>query len=486
MSIEHSKINSWNWDTTYQKVHEQLFRNLKPTKVDAPSLLVYNHDLAAEMHIDDLSTEHAVFYLSGNEIPSGAEPLAQAYAGHQFGHFNILGDGRAILLGEHVNQTQKRYDVQLKGAGRTPFSRNGDGRATVYSMLREYLISESMNGLGIPTTRSLAVVATGEEVYREKVSEGAVLTRIASSHIRVGTFQYASRFLKKEELVEFTNYVIQRHYPELLTDDNPPLALLRKVQEKQIDLVVNWMRVGFIHGVLNTDNVGIAAESIDFGPCAFMNAYHPETVFSSIDRDGRYAFGNQPAITQWNMARFASALLPIIHENEDEAIKLCETVIYDFPEQYECKWNEMMAKKLGLIDQQPDDKSLIDSLLVWMKEVGADYTNTFITIIKPIEQLTGIYQESSFLAWLEKWKKRINHLPYDAVVNLMRATNPLYIPRNHLVEEALSSAADKRDFLLFHELVQIMKTPYEEHENSSQFQLPPSEGDAGYQTFCGT
>lgn len=485
-STEHSKIKSWNWDTTYKSVNEQLFRKMLPTKVDAPTLLVYNYELAAVMDLQDYSIDEAILHLSGNAIPDGIEPIAQAYAGHQFGHFNILGDGRAILLGEHVNDSNQRFDVQLKGAGRTPFSRNGDGRATTYAMLREYLISEAMNGLRIPTTRSLAVVATGEEVYREKPNEGAVLTRIASSHIRVGTFQYAARFLHKPELLEFTNYVIKRHYPSLLSEENPALALLRTVQEKQIDLVVEWMRVGFIHGVLNTDNVSIAGESIDFGPCAFINAYHPETVFSSIDRDGRYAYGNQPIITQWNIAKLASALLPIIHEDESEAIKMCEAIIYEFPDQYESKWQKMMAKKLGFADEKAGDKELIESLLKWMQDHGADYTNTFLNLTQPLSEFTGIFKEPAFLLFHQTWKERIKHLSFDTVQNLMQENNPNYIPRNHLVEEALTKAANNRDFTLLNELVLVLKSPYVKHVNASHFQDPPSDGDRGYQTFCGT
>lgn len=483
---ENNRINKWNWDNTYLKVDENLFRILNPFPVNEPRLVLYNQELANELDLNGLTQDQIILELSGNQVPEHTTPLAQAYAGHQFGHFNILGDGRAILLGEHVTKDNNRFDIQLKGSGRTYFSRNGDGRATLYAMLREYLISEAMHGLKIPTTRSLAVIATGDEVYREKVSEGGVLTRIAKSHIRVGTFQYAAKYLKKEDLKSYVEYVINRHYPELLNEDNLALALLKKVQDQQIDLIVNWMRVGFIHGVMNTDNVSIAGETIDYGPCAFMNAYHPETVFSSIDRDGRYAYGNQPVITQWNMARFASALLPIIHEVEEEALKLCETIIYQFPEEYEAKWLKMMSDKLGILEHQIEDKSLVDELLSWMQKYKADYTNTFLNISKSLDELVGIYQNGEFQAWKLKWNQRIANFEIEKVLILMNSNNPSFIPRNHLVEEALLNGAEKNDFKLFNELLLILKNPYQSNSAFKHFQEVPADFDLGYQTFCGT
>ena len=477
---------SWNWDTTYLNVNPQLFTTVQPTKVDAPRILLFNATLAEELGLSDLSEEQIQQELSGNRIPLGVNSLAQAYAGHQFGHFNILGDGRAILLGEHLTPTGERFDIQLKGAGRTPYSRNGDGRATVSAMLREYLISEAMHGLGIPTTRSLAVVATGEEVYREYVSEGAVLTRIAVSHIRVGTFQYAAKYLPKEELREFCDYVIERHYPELQHAENPPLALLQKVQEKQIDLIVHWMRVGFIHGVMNTDNVSIPCETIDYGPCAFMNAYNPATVFSSIDRNSRYAFGNQPSIAQWNIACLASALIPIIHEDKDEAVTLCQAVINEFPALYEKQWATMMCTKLGIQQEQEDDAGLIKDLLHWMQENKADYTNTFLQLQKEETALNGIYQSYDFKLWYARWKQRVSAYSVEDVIQTMQEVNPVFIPRNHLVEDALQNAANLNDFGLFHELLNVVQNPYVQQQGYERFQEVPNNIDDGYQTYCGT
>jgi len=480
------KQNDWNWDTTYLNVNPQLFTHIQPTKVDSPRILLFNTSLAEELGVSNLSEEQIQQELSGNRIPLGVNSLAQAYAGHQFGHFNILGDGRAILLGEHLTPTGNRFDIQLKGAGRTPYSRNGDGRATVSAMLREYLISEAMHGLGIPTTRSLAVVGTGDEVYRENVSEGAVLTRVAASHIRVGTFQYAAKFLPKEELREFCDYVIQRHYPDLANEDNPPLAFLRKVQDKQINLIVDWMRVGFIHGVMNTDNMSIPGETIDYGPCAFMNAYNPATVFSSIDRNSRYAYGNQPSIAQWNIACLASALIPIIHEDKEEAVKLCQEIINEFPEIYEKRWATMMCRKLGIIEEQEGDAGLIKELLYWMEANQADYTNTFLQLTKTKEEQIGIYAQSDFQTWFSRWQERIAVYPWVEVQKLLDKFNPKFIPRNHLVEDALQKAANLNDFRLFHELLKVLQNPYILQQGYERFQEVPKNVDEGYQTYCGT
>jgi uncharacterized protein YdiU (UPF0061 family) len=477
---------TWNWDHSYIRLNKLLFSEVTPTPVPQPELLVYNSKLAGELGIKQTIDETLLAQLAGNLMNEGIHPIAQAYAGHQFGHFNILGDGRAILLGEHLTPTNERFDIQLKGPGKTPYSRNGDGRATKSAMLREYLISEAMHGLDIPTTRSLAVIKTGDEVYREYVSEGAVLTRVATSHIRVGTFQYAAKFLPKEELREFCDYVIQRHYPEAINDANPPLAFLKKVQEKQIDLIVNWMRVGFIHGVMNTDNMSIPGETIDYGPCAFMNTYHPSTVFSSIDRNGRYAFGNQPSIAQWNSACLASALIPIIHEDKEEAVKLCQAVINEFPVIYEQRWAKMMCSKLGVLEEQAEDALLIKELLTWMEKNQADYTNTFLQLTKSSKDHTGIYASKEFQTWFDRWKKRVAIYSMDDVNKLLSSSNPKFIPRNHLVEKALHQAANLNDFGLFHALLEVVQTPYDEHPEYTHFQAPPLDGDAGYKTYCGT
>ena len=481
-----SFIMSFNWNNSYLTVNQQLYSNVLPSHVEAPRLLVFNAMLAEDLGLPTNLDEFTVAALAGNGVIEGSEPIAQAYAGHQFGHFNILGDGRAILLGEHVTPSGNRFDIQLKGAGRTPYSRSGDGRATTSAMLREYLISEAMHGLRIPTTRSLAVVGTGDEVYREFVSEGAVLTRIAASHIRVGTFQYAAKYLPKEELQAFCDYVIERHYPEIASEENPPLAFLRKVQDKQINLIVDWMRVGFIHGVMNTDNMSIPGETIDYGPCAFMNAYNPATVFSSIDRNSRYAYGNQPTIAQWNIACLASALIPIIQDDQEEGVKLCQEVINAFPLAYEQRWAKMMCSKLGIVNEEKGDAELIKDLLKWMEQNKADYSNTFLQLTKSEDELAGVYIQRDFISWLERWKDRISEYSWEEVQGLLRKFNPKFIPRNHLVEEALHQAANFNDYSLFNRLLEVLQSPYDTHDGLNDFQKPPSNGDEGYNTFCGT
>jgi len=477
---------SFNWNNSYLTVNQQLYSKVVPSHVELPSLLLYNKNLANELGLPIELTADVISALVGNIVMEGSSPIAQAYAGHQFGHFNVLGDGRALLLGEHVTSSGNRFDIQLKGAGRTPYSRNGDGRATTSAMLREYLISEAMHGLRIPTTRSLAVIGTGEEVYREFVSEGAVLTRIAASHIRVGTFQYAAKYLPKEELRAFCVYVIERHYPEVAQEENPPLAFLRKVQDKQIDLIVDWMRVGFIHGVMNTDNMSIPGETIDYGPCAFMNAYNPATVFSSIDRNSRYAYGNQPTIAQWNIACLASALIPIIHDDPKEAVTLCQEVINDFPIVYEKRWAKMMCSKLGILEEQEGDAGLIKDLLQWMEANKADFTNTFLQLTKTKEELLAIYAQADFQAWFTRWEERVSKYKREDVILLLEKFNPKFIPRNHLVEEALHHAANLNDYGLFNRLLEVLQAPYEGHKGYEDFQVPPIEGDGDYRTYCGT
>lgn len=476
----------WNWNNSYLTVNQQLYSKVVPSHVELLRLLLYNKNLANDLGLPSELSSDVISALAGNGVLQGSEPIAQAYAGHQFGHFNILGDGRAILLGEHLTDSGKRFDIQLKGAGRTPYSRNGDGRATTSAMLREYLISEAMHGLGIPTTRSLAVIGTGEEVYREFVSEGAVLTRIAASHIRVGTFQYAAKYLPKEELRAFCAYVIERHYPEVAKEENPPLVFLRKVQDKQIDLIVDWMRVGFIHGVMNTDNMSIPGETIDYGPCAFMNAYSPATVFSSIDRNSRYAYGNQPSIAQWNIACLASALIPIIHADKEEAVKLCQEVINAFPLAYEKRWAKMMCSKLGILEEQECDATLIKELLQWMEENNADFTNTFLQLAKARSEQQGIYVTSEFQAWYVRWEERVSRYKREDVLLLLEKFNPKFIARNHLVEDALYQAANLKDYGLFNRLLEVLQAPYEGHKGYEDFQVPPIEGDGDYRTYCGT
>jgi serine/tyrosine/threonine adenylyltransferase len=480
----------FKFDNSYLKLPGGLFAAITPTPVSNPKVVLFNDALAAALGltVKDIPEQLLADYFSGNKLIAGSQPIAQAYAGHQFGYFNKLGDGRAILLGEHITPAGKRLDVQLKGSGITPYSRNGDGRATLSSMLREYVISEAMFFMGIPTTRSLTVVGTGETVRREDEFPGAILTRIAASHIRVGTFEYVRQFHSKEILQEFTNYTIQRHYPELATTENPPLAFLKRVMERQINLIADWMRIGFIHGVMNTDNMSIAGETIDYGPCAFMNTYVPNRAFSSIDHQGRYAFNNQPTIALWNITRLAEALLPIIDENKEAAIEKATTVLQTFSVLYNEEWLNMMRKKLGITGAQEEDSTLISRLLNWMHTNKADYTNTFIQLSVPTFSNSPIYQQQDFINWLADWRKRINAnngLP-DESLKLMQQSNPAYIPRNYLVEEALQQAQENNDYKQLHDLLAILSKPYRYQEMNPLFQQVPEQNEETYKTYCGT
>jgi serine/tyrosine/threonine adenylyltransferase len=482
----------WNFDNSYAKLQSNLFTFAKPDPVRSPGVLLFNYKLAAAIGLTISPSDEAAManVLSGNELLDGSQPLAQAYAGHQFGHFAMLGDGRAILLGEHITPDSTRLDIQLKGPGPTPYSRRGDGRATLRSMLREYLISEAMYGLGIPTSRSLAVVTSGEQVYREEVHEGAILTRIASSHIRVGTFEYIHQFLGKEDLEAYTQYVIERHYPELKDSQNPAFDLFKAVMDRQIDLMVHWMRVGFIHGVMNTDNMSIAGETFDYGPCAFMNAYNPATVFSAIDTNGRYAFGNQPKIAQWNLACLGISLLPIIHTDHAEAVKMAQAVLNEFPAIYEQKWRTMMGNKLGFNNAADHTavQALVQDLLQWMVQNGADYTNTFLAVQSDRQNWEGIYTEEPFLTWYARLQFLWAELGIDFTdaVRLMQRNNPAFIPRNHLVEQALDGVCQARDFTLFDQMLEVAGTPYTANATLSALQAPPDTGDRLYKTYCGT
>ncbi|MEX2414808.1 MAG: YdiU family protein, partial [Paenibacillaceae bacterium] len=369
----------WNLDNSYARLPKLFFTSLNPTPVRSPKLIVLNYPLATSLglNVQDLQSKDGVTVLAGNQIPEGVLPLAQAYAGHQFGHFTMLGDGRALLIGEQITPLGERFDIQLKGSGETPYSRRGDGRAALGPMLREYIISEAMHALGIATTRSLAVVTTGESVIRETDLPGAILTRVAASHLRVGTFQYASKWGTVEDLRALADYTLQRHFPEVDADENRYILLLQEVIKRQAVLIAKWQLVGFIHGVMNTDNMALSGETIDYGPCAFMDAYDPGTVFSSIDIHGRYAYGNQPNIAAWNLARFAEALLPLLHDNEEQAVKLAEDAISDFTELYHRNWLAGMRSKLGIFNEELQDESLIEDLLSMMQKYRADYTNTF-------------------------------------------------------------------------------------------------------------
>jgi len=478
---------TWNFDNSYTKLPSDFFEFQRPTPVQQPKILLLNKSLIHDLGIDYLleDNETTALHLSGNIIPSNAEPIAQAYAGHQFGYFNMLGDGRAILLGEHVTAKNKRFDIQLKGSGQTPFSRRGDGRATLRSMLREYLISEAMFYLRIPTSRSLAVIGTDDVVYREQLHKGAILTRVMSSHIRVGTFEFAKQFCSVEDCRIFTNYVINRHYPELANAENPVLEFLKTVVKKQTDLVLNWMRVGFIHGVMNTDNTSIAAETFDYGPCAFMNVFNPKTVFSSIDIHGRYAFQNQPAIIKWNMHILADTLMPLIHDSTTEATELVQQVMNDFDVYYVDQWYKMMFAKIGLEDGDENDKPLVNELLHWMYTNKADYTNTFFSLRNEALEADSNWQPDGLTDWLTKWKNRITEKDITAAKQLMQQNNPCYIARNHLVEEALDNAVNG-NFSEFNQLLQILQQPYQLQQVDERFQYYSPTFDNTYKTFCGT
>lgn len=480
----------WNFKNSYAQLPEKMFAKQMPTAVPNPKMVCFNDELAKTLGLDfsAISEDNKAQLFSGNLLPIGAEPIAQAYAGHQFGHFTMLGDGRAILLGEHLSPSNKLFDIQLKGSGQTVYSRRGDGKATLRSMLREFLISEAMYHLGVPTSRSLSVVSTGEKVYREEVHEGAVLARVMSSHIRVGTFEYVSNFLDVAILQGFTNYVIKRHYPELAKNANPPLALLKTVMNKQIDLVINWLRIGFIHGVMNTDNMSIAGETFDYGPCAFINNYHPDTVFSSIDVQGRYAFGQQPGIVQWNLVCLAEALIPLIGKDADKAVKMAQEVINSFPAIYKEKWWQMNGIKLGFTSVAENEKQLIEDLLTWMQNNQADYTNTYLAIANYYQQTDEKYIAPDFAQWYQRWEDilKANNISLSSALKTMQQHNPEFIPRNHLVEKSLDNACLQQNFTLFNELLKTSKAPYQAQSSYKHLQTPPPDGDKGYKTFCGT
>ena len=479
----------WRFDNTYSKLPGSMLTKLAPTPVKAPELIILNHSLSKVLGLDfsSVSDKQLASIFSGNLLPEGSDSIAQAYAGHQFGYFTILGDGRAIIIGEHLSKNNKRFDIQFKGSGKTPYSRNADGRAALGPMLREYIISEAMHYLGIPTTRSLAVVKTGENVIRETPLHGAILTRVAESHIRVGTFQYAVIGENKKDLKTLFDYTINRHYPHIKNSKTPAIDLLKIVIEKQIKLITDWMRVGFIHGVMNTDNMTLSGETIDYGPCAFMDLYDPETVFSSIDQNGRYSFFNQPGIAKWNLARFAECLVPLINENNSIAIQEASETVNNFSEIYEKNWFEMMNKKLGLSGEESGDKKLIMDLLSWMHKNKADYTNTFCFLMNQNLEKNEIYNEEGFLNWKKQWQARlkINKNSPKESLELMHSNNPLVIPRNHKVEEALD-AANNNDLNPLQNLLKILENPYENKENINDYQSPAPASDKIYKTFCGT
>jgi serine/tyrosine/threonine adenylyltransferase len=453
-------------------------------------LVIFNSSLSASLGLNDegLQGEDGVAVFAGNQIPEGGSPLAQAYAGHQFGHFTMLGDGRAILLGEQITPQGERFDIQLKGPGRTPYSRGGDGRATLGPMLREYIISEAMHALDIPTTRSLAVLTTGETVNRETGLPGAILTRVAASHIRVGTFQYAAKWGTIEELRVLADYTINRHYPDVEADEKRYLSFLKEVIKRQASLIAKWQLVGFIHGVMNTDNMTISGETIDYGPCAFMDTFDPTTVFSSIDTQGRYAYGNQPYIGVWNLSRFAETLLPLLHENQEDAVKLAEDALSTFSKEFQSNWISGMRAKLGIFNEEQQDESLIEGLLSMMQKNHADYTNTFRTLMFNTPEVNELFGTPEFSQWQEQWQARLGRQQEskDASHQLMLNSNPAVIPRNHRVEEALEAAVQQGDFSVMKRLLDVLSKPYAHSAEQAEYCTLPAPSTRPYQTFCGT
>ncbi|HZJ85088.1 MAG TPA: YdiU family protein [Syntrophomonadaceae bacterium] len=484
------KTSDWKLENSYAALPDVFFAQLKPVPVISPELVILNEPLAEYLGLKSklLKSSDGVNIFAGNKIPEGGIPLAQAYAGHQFGHFTKLGDGRAILLGEQITPRDKKYDIQLKGSGRTPYSRGGDGRASLGPMLREYIISEAMHGLNIPTTRSLALVRTGEKVYREDILPGAILTRVASSHIRVGTFQYIAQWGTVEELKILADYTIERHFPAICSAENKYLLFLQEVVEGQARLIAKWMLVGFIHGVMNTDNMLISGETIDYGPCAFMDTYHSATVFSSIDLQGRYAYENQPIIGKWNLARFAETLLPLLDENIDRAVEIAEKALVEYDNLYACNWSAGMRAKLGLFGEDATDETLIKDLLAIMEKHEEDYTNTFRSLTLGEIKATRIYDEAEFREWHKAWQTRLarQNSPQDAVQILMRKTNPAIIPRNHRVEEALEGAVVDGDLAIAHRLINALSAPFAYAAEQDEYSILPEPSLIPYQTFCGT
>jgi len=480
----------WQFDNSYACLPEYFYAQLNPVPVRAPRIVMLNYALAESLGLDIrmLPEEEIALLFAGNILPNAAQPIAQAYAGHQFGHFTMLGDGRAILLGEHLTLTGNRFDIQLKGSGQTPFSRRGDGRAALAPMLREYIISEAMHALNIPTTRSLAVVATGESVMRESVLPGAILTRVAASHIRVGTFEYIAGKGDVPGIRTLADYAIQRHYPDLSEAENPYLSLLNKVIERQSSLVAKWLPVGFIHGVMNTDNMTISGETIDYGPCAFMDTYNPHTVFSSIDHQGRYSYSNQPHAAQWNLARFAETLLPLIHPVQEKAVSLAEETIHSFSNIFQNHWLMGMRKKLGLFTEEAEDTQLIETLLTWMQKHHADYTNSFRALVSEALPKDAMFRDVEFVEWHARWQARLSRQSESKEMSfrLMQANNPAIIPRNHRVEEALAAASEHGDYSLMHQLLAAVTNPYADVPEYSQYCTPPEPSEYVYQTFCGT
>ena len=493
--LETEHLPQIDFDNTYHRDLEGFYVPWKGVTATAPKLIKLNQLLAEQLGIDlsSVNEQSLAAIFSGSRMLNGAAPLAQAYAGHQFGGFTPqLGDGRALLLGEIVDAKGVRYDIQLKGSGRTPFSRGGDGKAAIGPVLREYLISEAMHALGVPTTRSLAAVSTGDDVMRESILPGAVLTRVATSHLRVGTFQYFSARGETDKVKQLADYAIQRHYPHLVSQKDIYLQFLAAVRDAHAELVAKWMSIGFIHGVMNTDNTTISGETIDYGPCAFIDTYNPAAVFSSIDTHGRYAFQNQPTMAIWNVTRLAETLLPLIDEDEDKGVERATGVLNAFSDIYFANWLDLMQKKLGLTTNQPDDMKLVKSILDILERQNVDYTQFFSRLGSAVignVKCEALFNDTKELtSWIESWQKRIaaDGVAKENTDALMTESNPIYIPRNHKVEEALEAATNDQDFNKFETLISVLQSPFEKRKGFEAFEGPAPESDVPYRTFCGT
>ncbi len=481
---------------TYARLPESFFARVDPTPVSAPEWIALNHDLAEALGLDPdwLGSGEGLEILSGNRVPEGAEPLAAAYSGHQFGGFSpILGDGRAILLGEVVHRDGLHRDIQLKGAGPTPFSRRGDGRSALGPVLREYLVSEAMHALGVPTTRALAAVWSGDKVYREEVEPGGVFTRVARSHLRIGTCEYFASRGDLAGLRVLVGYALKRHDPEGSEAENPTLALLEGTMERQARLVAQWVGLGFIHGVMNTDNTSLSGETLDYGPCAFLDRYDPAKRFSFIDRGGRYAYGNQPDIAHWNLARLAEALLPLLAEDEPEAIRLATETLERFPGLFRAAWAERFAAKLGFAKSGGGTTGLAERLLAIMEEQGIDFTLAFRHLRDAAAEggegtfLRLFPREEAAREWLDAWRGSLREagIPRGEAAATMRLANPVFIPRNHRLEELISAAKEK-DFAPFHRLHAVLRRPFEEQPEAAEYERPPLSHEEVPATFCGT
>ena len=475
----------FRWQSSYATLPPSFYTPHQATLAPNPRTIIVNHNLAHTLNLDfnNASDQTLAQLFSGSMTLEDTKPICQAYAGHQFGHLAVLGDGRAYLLGEHQLPNDKKVDVHLKGTGPTAYSRGGDGKASLGPMLREYIISEALHQLNIPTSRSLAVVTTGETIVRQVALPGAVLTRVSDSHIRIGTFEWASFYQTHDELKAIFDYTLERHYPHLVEHSTPALALLKTLSQRYSSLMVHWWRVGFIHGVMNTDNTTLSGESIDFGPCAFMDHYHPDTVFSSIDHQGRYAFGQQPLVAQWNLAKLAEALLPLIHENRQKAIELATPIIQQFNVQFKQQWLDMMRCKLGIVQPTAHDEQLIKKLLMWMQQHHADYTNTFMHLTYQNLEDEPIYQHQSFKTWSSHWQEL--HPSTTNTQGIMQRTNPTIIPRNHRVEWALDEAINGTT-QPFYDLLSLLHHPYQLDASRTDFQHPPKPNERVKATYCGT